>query len=162
MSNKTFTMSFGTPEHGWLPVRLASSETALEFHASDVPIDPIPSLITSAIQAGMGIAPSAMVWDLEPVEYRLELVPRGELLMVTVTEVGSASDVLLFEAEGQPARMLRTIWHALRALEDQHNVEPHWPATDFSQLAVLKEFVDQLSEERPQGGKTGKTGKTWE
>lgn len=153
----TFTMAFGTPEHGWLPVRLATAQSVLESDASDVPIDPLPSLITSAIQAGIGMAPSAVIWNLEPVEYRLELARRGELLVVRVAEVEPADGLLsLFEAEGHPGRMLRTIWHALRLLEDQHSVEPHWPATDFSQLAVLKGLVDQLSQEHPSARKSGK------
>jgi hypothetical protein len=57
------TVSFGEPEHGWLPVMLQAGDFEVQFYASGVPSNPLESLCEAvAIISTEGRA--QVVWNL--------------------------------------------------------------------------------------------------
>jgi hypothetical protein len=139
-----FKLSFEPPEHGWLPVRLTSEATKIDFVASDVPNDPIQELI-DALGAALQNESASVWWHLEPSGYYFDFSPcqKGVQLRVSLEPgndlTGQKRELL--NVVGTHKEVLLPIWRALRTFESFNTHEPHWPVVQFNQLHKLGEVL---------------------
>ena len=61
-----FHITFGVPEHGWLPVKLQLDGELFDFDASDVLNDPVTEIANAAVQLLRGFSRLTTNWWLEP------------------------------------------------------------------------------------------------
>lgn len=141
-------LTFGTPTHGWLPVRLEVGSSVVEFDASDVPNNPIQNLI-EALENALDGSEAFVWWNQEPDGYYFKFLPSSEeiefqVLFAVDSRINAQSEVAI--VKGDKAQVLLPIWRALRKFESCHSVEPHWPPVDYSRLALIKEKLKGRNE----------------
>jgi len=110
-----FSLTFGTPEHGWLDVRLSGDGGDVHHDASDVPGDSIAMLADAACSVLDGAPEARVIWFLEPAEVTWTLTrDGGDLASIWVQdEHGPAQSIVHCEVRA----MCQVIWRALRRLE---------------------------------------------
>lgn len=133
-------MTLNEPVHGWVPVRAEFGRIALEFEASDVPNNPIESLV-DALYAVCAGREAVVWWHLEPDGYYFKFYPAQELVTLRVLFSENSLETRSREVhaiEGTRQEVLLPIWRALRAFQSFSLSEPHWPPVRFGQLEDLK------------------------
>lgn len=109
------TLTFGTPNHGWLDVELRCGETTRHVDASDVPADSIAMLANGLLQLVKGYATEVTVtWFLEP---REEVWTFGRTGEVVVLDAKASFEDSVRVAQGSSAEICLPIWRALRRLQ---------------------------------------------
>lgn len=131
-------ITFGEPEHHWLPVHLIIADFDLEFEASPILNDPIEQLIETLIMVSEGID-AEVLWFLEPLEYifRFKLKSGGVSLLITVkAEESSESEVYQFT--GDFHAVVLPFWRAIKA-RFANNQFPamHWSSPSAERLQKL-------------------------
>jgi hypothetical protein len=112
-------LSFGSPNHGWLSVELASAESRVSLDVSDVPDDSLAMLAAAALDLATGRPEARVVWFLEPVKATWVFQRVGDRVEVRAMIEGAKP--VLMEAGGVEEFSL-VIWRALRRLE----ADPAW------------------------------------
>jgi len=137
---------FGVPAHGWLPVKIEAGEFHIEFEASDVPIDPIDSLIMALIRVLNGFE-DEIPFHLEPACYYLRLTPVAEesvVFRVEVSETDSRSRQHrkeICELTASRDEIIRPLWRAVSGFASHSYSETDWPQIDTAALEKLKELI---------------------
>jgi hypothetical protein len=138
-------LSFEPPHHGWLPLRIETSEIYEELTASDVPNNPIEDLCDALFKVKRG--ETASVWlHLEPDGYFLDIEPSGETVLVRLTFAPDSERKRgqeLFSIRGGYADMMLVFWRFLRKFEAAKFEEPHWPPTELKGLVGLGSSIKQ-------------------
>lgn len=108
-------VKIGTPEHGWLPVRISAADFELEFAASDVAVDSIEQLVSSLASILDG-QESEVVWFLEPTEYRFRfsMCEDGVLLSILESSSEKIQHKEIYRFSGSADETLSPFWRALR------------------------------------------------
>jgi hypothetical protein len=141
MSNLTVT--FGKPEHGWLPVSIQLGEKRLEFDASDVPVNPVDELV-EALLAVMDGYPKTVWWNLESLSYTFHFTPQyGEVeFRITFEGYSGVEDIMAVTLPRQ--EMLSSFWSAIQTLLAYKLGEHDWPEASAKNLKALEEKLQKL------------------
>jgi hypothetical protein len=139
----------GTAEHGWLPVHISVRDTVINFHASDVPNNPIENLINAMLNVCHG-RDETVWWNLEPAGYQMEFITNANdvFMKLWFSETSAFGD--RWKADHQPVLVtsgsrydvLLPIFRAVRKMEIDGVNELHWPPTNF---VGLREVVAVLN-----------------
>lgn len=122
------TLSFGTPEHGWLTVNLRCGDVERTLDVSDVPGDSLAMLADGVLQLVKGDASEVTIpWFLEPAEEIWTLRRLGDAFLLDAQIVpGERKPILI--AQGSREEICVPIWSALRQLQ----VDPAWSSADHT------------------------------
>ena len=136
----------GSPEHGWVNIKISHNEIEIEFESSDVPNNPILELIL-AIESTLNGIDASVWWHLEPGGYYFKFTILGselalEVLYSTNSVESQAQSVLV--VNGSYYELLIPFWRALRKFETANYNEPHWPTVEFSSLEPIELRLKQL------------------
>jgi hypothetical protein len=119
-------LSFGTPEHGWLSVKLRCGETEWALDVSDVPGDSLAMLASSVFQVVEEDATEATVtWFLEPEEETWTFRRAGDVFSLDARTRKTGKNPIRI-AQGSCEEICTPIWRALRRLQ----VDPAWSSSD--------------------------------
>ena len=83
--NKSISLTFGEPEHGWLPVNFTYQDFHLEFYASDVLNDSIEELFNASFPFNSS-DPNSVTWWLEPEASIFEIKREESKFSLTIFE----------------------------------------------------------------------------
>jgi hypothetical protein len=148
-------LSFGIPEHGWLPVEIFIGISKHCFEASDAYVDSLSLLGESLLAAARG-RPSVAYWCLEPGEVRFVFSVRGDTVRFRVEG--------LFEESfgrrsfrGSKAKVLLPLWYGLRELLDRIRTLPETAWTWEFSTHVLDDLQQEMGrlEESQQAASSG-------
>ncbi|MGR8935372.1 MAG: hypothetical protein ACU837_13420 [Gammaproteobacteria bacterium] len=131
------------PQHGWLPVRIESGSSIVEFEASDIPNNPIQQLI-AALHAALWGNEAVVWWHLEPDGYYFHFLPRaGKIQLRVMFAIGSTERTKkeVLSVSGTKEEILLPIWCALRGFESFNAQEPNWPPVDYRLLKNVGEAL---------------------
>lgn len=73
MKTSSFSISFGTPRHGWLPTEIRIADEVISFAASNVLNDPVTELALGTRSLLNGPTTAVSRWWLEPAWHTLIL-----------------------------------------------------------------------------------------
>jgi len=160
---KSFRVSFESPQSGWMSVGLKAGGRRLVFGASHAPYDSLRELI-EALSALLVEGPPRAVarWNCEPEEYDFEFSSEGERAGLNVRHyptrarrAGAARQV--FSHRDERLRLVLPFWRELRELRrrtDEDDFERNWrrtfPASELSELTKL--IRRRRREQRKAGG----------
>jgi hypothetical protein len=144
MKDEKLSIEFGTPEHGWLPVKITFIHFKLEFEASDVPANPVDQLISSLRSVIKGIK-GEVWWHLEPEGYYFEFEKFGNDYTLTTSFAKSEKSdrKIEFKVNGSYESLILPIYRAIKKLADQKHNPQNWPAIDKTELDKLTELVKE-------------------
>jgi len=138
----SLSFAFGEPRHGWLPVKIAFEDFALEFDASYVPENAVQSLIDALFNAARNL-PGQVIWDLEPELVVFDFLPVVSGIALTVSRARgydkptqAAGSII-----GSKSEIVLPIWRALRRAQEANWPVEHWPAVDFVGLKGLGDEI---------------------
>jgi hypothetical protein len=149
MKKEKLRIEFGTPEHGWLPVKIAFNDFNLEFEASDVPANPIEQSILSLRSVIKGIK-AEVWWHLEPEGYFLEFKKFDDdyTLSTFFAKSENSDRKMEFKVNGSYESLILPIYRAIKKLADQKHDPQNWPAIDKTELDKLTELVEEAKLQR--------------
>lgn len=139
-----FAISFGQPQHGWLPIEIQTSETKLAFKASDVGNDSILNLLAglSALQTGQ--EKIDVSWFLEPDSITFQFLQSNGQISVSVSEITSSQKSELLHYQDNAHNLCLIFWRALRRYQtdfSSNEYEVHWkhqfPVEQMNRLTQL-------------------------
>ncbi|WP_101447498.1 hypothetical protein [Pontibacter ramchanderi] len=142
MKNDKLKIELGTPEHGWLPVKIAFNDFRLEFEASDVPANPIDQLISSLRSVIKGMKADVW-WHLEPEGYYFELEKLSDeyTLSISFAKSESSKRELVLKVNGSYESLILPVYRAIKKFADHKHDTHDWPPTDNTALERLVELV---------------------
>ena len=147
LANDNLNVRFGEIFHGWLPITFGIADTNTLVDASDVPTDPIATLVSlSRFLVSVELGSQAFEFHLEP-----------EYCMLTATKAEDNETVIRLEQPGcdfAQFGLLRVatatqIWHAVRRIESAVRsavASDHWswdfPSAQVDMLATEIQFAN--------------------
>jgi hypothetical protein len=144
MKKEKLKIDFGTPEHGWLPVKIAFNEFRLAFEASDVPANPMNQLISSLRSVIKGI--ETEVWlHLEPEGYylKLEKFSNDYTLTISFAKSEDSDRETIFKVNGSYDSLIMPIYRAIKKLAAQKYDPQDWATIDKTELEKLTGLVKE-------------------
>ena len=123
-------LNFGTPEHGWLAVEVATPGWSRSETVSDVPCDSLAQLVRSLVLIASNSPHEEVEWSLEPGYWRWAFRADQNSLVFTVSGESNKHTIRLCRE-----RALRVFCRALLRLE----ADPVW-ADDESPRTWSWEF----------------------
>jgi hypothetical protein len=144
MKKEKLSIEFGTPEHGWLPVKIDFNDFKLEFEASDVPANPMDQLISSLRSVIKGIK-AEVWWHLEPEGYYFDFEKFSEeyTLNISFAKSKNSERTMVFKVTGGYESLIMPIYRAIKKLADQKHDPQNWPTIDKTELDKLTELVKE-------------------
>lgn len=139
-------IKFGNPEHGWLPVNIKYKEITEEFHASDVPVDPL-SLLTDSLFSAIHGRSKEVWWHLEPAGYFMTISKSKsgyELLLEYSIDSTAQTKEFIFSFSGSLKEIILPIWRALSEFYSHNYSEPAWPKGSTEDMKELKALIQNL------------------
>ena len=139
MANTMFRLKFGTPIHGWLPVRIEYDSGSLEFEASDVPYNPVQELVESLELINKGYE-KEIWWHLEPAGYYLKFTPQGDELLIEIefsNNFRSNDRRKIVELAVAKVPTLLAIWREIRRFQSLKFEDRNWPNLDDNQVVQI-------------------------
>ena len=145
MKREKLKVELGTPERGWLPVKLAFGDYDLQFEASDVPANPIDQLITSLRNVINGMN-TEVWWHLEPQGYYFEFEKINEDYKIDIcfTNSDQSEREKVIGLHGNFNSLILPIYRAIKKFIDQPHEQKHWPKTDKSEIEKLVGLVKEI------------------
>ncbi len=127
------SVTFGTPEHGWLPVDFHYNDFRLDFDASDVLNNPIEELY-NVITKLQNNEQRRVTWWLEPVAYFFDFEKNVEKYTLTIIDTDdlhneNAEKVVLATIEGNREKIIEPFRIALKQFLTHPYEEIYWPYT---------------------------------
>jgi hypothetical protein len=144
MKKEKLSIEFGTPVHGWLPVKTVFNDFRLEFEASDVPTNPMEQLISSVRSVIKGIK-AEVWWHLEPEGYYFVFEKLGDdyTLSTSFAKSENSDRKTEFKVNGSYESLILPIYRAIKKLADQKHDPQNWPEIDKTELDKLTELVKE-------------------
>lgn len=144
MKKDKLNIDFGTPEHGWLPVKIAFNEFRLAFEASDVPANPMDQLISSVRSVIKGIK-TEVWWHSEPQGYYLELEKFSDdyTLTISLAKSEDSDRETIFKVNGSYNSLIMPIYRAIKKLADKKHDPQNWHTIDKTELEKLTGLVKE-------------------
>ena len=133
-------IQFGTPEHGWLPLKLSYKDFALDLDISNVPVDPIQQLCDSLIEINKGIRkPTKVVWHLEPYCYYLQLqkVENGYEAIISESDSLDSSSRDTINISGTFEEVIVPFHKALKGFYSKRFEQSDWETMDKRRIHEL-------------------------
>jgi hypothetical protein len=119
------SLTFGSPEHGWLSVELSCADISQSLDVSDVPADSLQQLACAALRLADGWpSPLDVIWCLEPVEIVWRFASVAETTTLSIQQAHNGPFIKVTQA--RTTDLLLVVWRALRRLE----VDPAWREPD--------------------------------
>lgn len=117
-------VDFGTPEHGWLTVTVASDDTSFAEDVSDVGPDSLQQLVWALERLAKGSSNERVEWFLEPAlwVWRFDAVAEWERSVDTVAFHVEGPERAGVVARTHRSTLIHTMVQALAKLE----AEPAW------------------------------------
>ena len=136
--DNNISITFGTPEHGWLPVDLSSNDYKLSIDVSDVPINPLEDLCNVLQDVTKGHK-SEVYWNLEPVAVFFEFEKSGKEYQLSISQ---AADNRSFREtkkiiKGSFQEIIFPFINCTTKFYSQTYDEKHWPTVDKRKLDKL-------------------------
>jgi hypothetical protein len=124
-------VTFGTPEHGWLPLDFHYNDFGLDFDASDVLNDSIEELY-NVITKLQNNEQRRITWWLEPGAYFFDFERKDEKYTLTIIDTGdllnkNEKKVVLTTITGDRKKIIEPFRIALKQFISQSYEETHWP-----------------------------------
>ncbi len=144
MASNKFSIDFGTPDHGWLPLELVYGDFELKLDVSDVPVDPMVQLCDALIQLSKGIqTPDQIIWHLEPYCFYLQLKQSGDLYIVQISESENyeGPQNLIKEFNGSFEAIILPLYRAFKKFCSYGYSKPHWEVLDAQRVGELSALV---------------------
>ncbi|MFT3793999.1 hypothetical protein [Flavobacterium sp.] len=140
--NQSIAITFGEPEHGWLPVDFSYRDFRLHFTASDVLNDPMAELYSALVSLD-STAPQNITWWLEPEAYFFELEKEASHFSLTITETenlhnGKMPKRQLIKITGTEKEIIAPLRISLKQFSAKTHDKKHWP------FDLKKDNVDKL------------------
>ncbi|MCW8876133.1 MAG: hypothetical protein OQK04_12310 [Kangiellaceae bacterium] len=139
-------IKFREPNHGWLPVEIEHQGNSWQFDASDVPLDPIHTLVTVLNSLFTG-RDGEVWWHLEPDGYFLSFKAHDGKCTVRFDfsdESRKARSDLKFEFDDSIENIVVPLWREVKKFYSYGYCEPHWPPENKNELKALSEHVKKL------------------
>jgi hypothetical protein len=136
-------ITFGEPQHGWLPVCFRYHDFQLDFDASDVLFDPLEMLCNAIAHLQEGY-PRRVEWWLEPAAYIFEFEKKGSNVCLTISVTddlnnSNAPEKVLQTIELGRKQMFKPFITALRHFDTYTYEYIHWPyRLDAAKLKTLR------------------------
>jgi len=143
---KKLKITFGRPEHGWLPTTLSYRDFELKIEISDVPINPMYQLLESLIQITKGIkSPDIVIWHLEPYCYYLQLEQHVKAYKLIILESDQLESPKKNHQEfiGDFESIILPLYRGLKKFWAVAYKPPHWDILDSKRMEQLTELIKQ-------------------
>lgn len=131
--DKSISITFGTPKHGWLPVDLYYGDYSISFEASDVLNNPVNELCETILSLQNNKA-GEIIWWLEPGAYffRIEKKELNFILIISEThdlhsDNGEVERKLITTITGDYKQIVVPLKSAIKRFCAQIYEEKHWP-----------------------------------
>ncbi|MGB0496686.1 MAG: hypothetical protein ACPGJI_10035 [Kangiellaceae bacterium] len=139
-------IKLGKPAHGWLPVTIEHEGKNWQFDVSDVPVDPVSTLVTvlSSLFTGRN---GEVWWHLEPDGYYLDFKVQDDNCKVSLEfsdESRKARSDCIFEFEDSIENIVVPLWREIKKFHSHDYNEPHWPPINKNEVRALTEHVKEL------------------
>jgi len=127
----SISITFGIPEHGWLPVCFSYYDFRLDFETSDAGNDPIEELY-HAITKLQDNEIRRVTWWLEPGVYFFDIEKTGPDICLTISETTYLSNryapqTILQTITGDDTTIIEPFKIAVRQFCAHTYDEIHWP-----------------------------------
>jgi hypothetical protein len=122
----TFSLRFGTPEHGWLDVTLVGPDGESTVNASDVPVCSL-CMLADAVRGVLDGRDGEVTWFLEPAEVRWRFTVEDGQVHVSVKEDHRPARTI---GRGTAVDIGLSVWRGLRQLE----ADPAWGAANLDEV----------------------------
>jgi hypothetical protein len=131
--DESLFISFGKPEHGWLPVDLSFDDYSINFQASDVLNDPINELCETilGLQENKG---GEITWWLEPGAYFFRIEKKDLDFALTISETydlhpdnREVERKLIKTITGDYNQIVVPFKYAIKQFSAQIYEVKHWP-----------------------------------
>lgn len=141
-TSPTLFVEFGKPAHGWLPVKLQADAFLLEFHASDVPVNPL-ELLCEALAVVPAGGSAKVMWHLEPTVYWFSFKNQaGEVVLEIAKALGyNQPGTRVLRLAGSIRTILRPFYKALTDFAGHKYSESHWPTLAASRLRPIGQLL---------------------
>lgn len=130
MNNST-ALTFGEPEHGWLPVHFAYQDLHLDFDASDALNDPTEELLNALLSLN-STETKSVVWWLEPAAYIFEFKKEESKVSLTIIETENLNnahapqrELIIIMVDEQ--EIIKPMRKALKQFGSKIYEDIHWP-----------------------------------
>ncbi|MFP9097710.1 hypothetical protein ACLI09_01540 [Flavobacterium sp. RHBU_24] len=129
--NGSISITFGAPEHGWLPVRFCYKDFSLDFEASDALNDPIEELY-HAITKLQDNEIRRATWWLEPAAYLFDVEKTESEIHLTIAKTENihnvdTAQIVLHTITGNEPQIIEPLKLAVQQFCSQAYDEIHWP-----------------------------------
>jgi len=129
--NDSISITFGIPEHGWLPVRFRYKDFRLDFEASDALNDPVEELFNIVTKQQDNETRRA-TWWLEPGAYFFDVEKTGSDIRLTICYTeninnDNAPQTIVQTITGDEKQIIEPFKIALQQFCSQTYDEIHWP-----------------------------------
>lgn len=143
MKKEKLKIKLGTPEHGWLPVKIAFEKFDLQFESSYIPANPIDQLILSLRSVIKGIK-AEVWWHLEPQGYYFEFEKFSEEYKISILSANSINSdkKKVFEQNGNFKSLILPFYRAIKRFVDQLFEHQNWPKTDKLEIEKLNKLIE--------------------
>ena len=112
---RDLAFAFGTPESGWLPLRISSGDDEVVVDASYTPNDFIEELVVAAVSVAEWEGTFSAHVHEEPEQKIIKLTRVDQTVTLRVERPGDSRPIFSFV--GSLASVVLPIWRALRRLE---------------------------------------------
>ena len=125
------SITFGSPEHGWLPIDFHYKDFHLNFDASDCLNDPIGELYTAVTEL-QNNETKRITWWLEPAAYFFDIEIKGKSIVLTIIETDDLHDqqadiARLIKITGDDKEIIEPFRIMLRQFASRNYEKNHWP-----------------------------------
>ena len=139
---RDLAFAFGTPDSGWLPLRISSGDDEVAVNVSYTPNDFIEELVIAAVSVAEWEGSFSADLHEEPERKIITLTRVDETVTLRVERPGDSRPILSFV--GSPASVVLPIWRALRRLEADGRLsewQRTFPSSAMQQLTELAQRI---------------------
>ena len=144
--DKSVSIFFGTPKHGWLPVDFLYDDFKIDFEASDALNYPLEELCDFIINSNT-IKTGQVIWWLEPFTYFFDFEKTESDYVLKISQADDVEEKreLIKTIQGSFDEILFPFVKSLTAFCGQTYEENHWPNIDKNKFNKLKLIVADTS-----------------
>jgi hypothetical protein len=120
--NQKLKVSFESPQHGFMSLRLSSGKQSFVAVVSHEPYDSLRDLIEVLCDVLAGDHAAKVKWNSEPEEYDFKLAARDDSLLLDIIRYPdhrrlAAASSLIFSFRGSKLETCLSFWKELRGLQ---------------------------------------------
>jgi len=123
-------VSFGKPDHGWLPVNFEYNDFVLNIEASDVLNDPTEELYNVVTKSEDNLQ-KRITWWLEPAAVFFDFEKSGKIYTLIISQTknlhSNSETLFLKKIVGDKEKIIEPFRFALKQFLTQAYEETNWP-----------------------------------